>query len=692
MELARRVALTAIAFTLVACADGQSWTPPQAAPSAEGVFEAGTQIPPYAIGMVRAQSFAAVSLDLWAGTRSPDAPEPAHASLRLNLFEEIVDARVVRVRVDGASRVWEGEVLGHPGSSVSLAQRGDALAGTVRWDGRLVTITPRGGDTVVAEWDEDAIPEDAPAVTPRSLAPPVGLIDRTATEADGEAVLDVLVVYSDEAADAAGGDDALDATIDLAVAEANASFVASGVSAALHLTASVRVHYDEADFDFEEALSRLATPGDGYLDEVQALRDAFGADHVVFIVDRAGPYAGIGYQLTASNAPFFSEAAYSVVSRDYAAGFYTFAHELGHNLGANHDPLHASDGYRADARGHQVPAAGYRTIMAYACDGAVCRRAGVWSDPNRTHEGAATGVPGVSDNARTLRETVLVASGFRDAPPSVEPVAAVLRTPSGALSPGPVWFRWDEVGADAHYLTIGRSPGDRSYYRAGVGRASEVRIDTLPESGETLHVRLWSLFGTEWIFTDATLQAAPGTPQGAQIAVPSDGATLTSTWTWFAWTDVAGALEHRLQVGTAAEPARYFDRAVGTDRAVQVAGLPFRGEPVVAQLWTRTSEGWVSETSTYAAWSAPSYASALLSPTNGSALTAGATTFVWDERGAPYHWLLLVDASGHVLTMDPTSAGEVTVQVPAVAGELTALLYSYGTHGWAATTARFSVD
>ena len=162
MKLARRVAWVATVLTFVGCADSQSWSAPEAAPSSEGVFEHRAEIAPYAPGMTRATAYDSVAVDLWAGARSPMDTSVAAPTLRLNLFEDsVVDARLSEARVSGDTRIWEGEVLGHGGSMVTLAQRGDRLVGTVRFDDRVFTIRPRDGLIVIAEWDDRAVPDDA---------------------------------------------------------------------------------------------------------------------------------------------------------------------------------------------------------------------------------------------------------------------------------------------------------------------------------------------------------------------------------------------------------------------------------------------------------------------------------------------------------------------------------------------------
>src|SRR4030095_17019931 len=79
--------------------------------------------------------------------------------------------------------------------------------------------------------------------------------------------------------------------------------------------------------------------------------------------------AGLGY-LMSSASTNFSSYSFSVVRRSFAVGNYTFAHELGHNMGCAHDRQNSSGhgafaysyGYRFTGNDNTL----YRTVMSYA--------------------------------------------------------------------------------------------------------------------------------------------------------------------------------------------------------------------------------------------------------------------------------------------------------------------------------------
>jgi len=89
--------------------------------------------------------------------------------------------------------------------------------------------------------------------------------------------------------------------------------------------------------------NRLVDPKDNYLDRVNVLRDEYGADIVVLLVEFANdpntgkPVCGWSYIMDQTPGSWFEKYAYSVVIRHCAAGDYSFAHEIGHLMSARHD-------------------------------------------------------------------------------------------------------------------------------------------------------------------------------------------------------------------------------------------------------------------------------------------------------------------------------------------------------------------
>lgn len=102
-------------------------------------------------------------------------------------------------------------------------------------------------------------------------------------------------------------------------------------------------------------------------------------------------------------------------------GYYSFSHEIGHNLGADHNPSVVPQPLKGDGYGHLITPpgltrwSGYRTIMSYYAVGHRTR-VNYWSSPDIIFPvtGTPTGVAGISDNARNLAQNRFTVSAYGD--------------------------------------------------------------------------------------------------------------------------------------------------------------------------------------------------------------------------------------------------------------------------------------
>ena len=139
------------------------------------------------------------------------------------------------------------------------------------------------------------------------------------------ATIDLAVVHTPAARNAAGGAAEIAALIDLLVAETNRAFAAGGVRHRVELVGTSEVPYVESGMHATD-FRRLVRRDDGHLDEAHVLRDRVGADLVHLIVDGSR----IAIRGVAQQPGPFSLTAHH-------GGGVVFAHELGHNLGLRHD-------------------------------------------------------------------------------------------------------------------------------------------------------------------------------------------------------------------------------------------------------------------------------------------------------------------------------------------------------------------
>ena len=245
--------------------------------------------------------------------------------------------------------------------------------------------------------------------------------------------IDVAVFYTPAAREAAGGTAAIEAGIDLMVAETNQAYRDSGVQQRVALAAREEVQYTEADWAGVD-LDRLTDPEDGHMDGVHAIRDRVGADlvHLIAVSDDV-----CGIARLASRA----DSAFGLTGHE--CGGRSFAHELGHNMGLQHDryeacwypcsnwPTPYSYGYvnqRAFSAG-EPRSRRWRTIMAYPTqcsdEDIYCSGLLRFSNPAQSWNGDPLGVPGdlpsdradgPADAVRLLNVSRHAVAAFRDPP------------------------------------------------------------------------------------------------------------------------------------------------------------------------------------------------------------------------------------------------------------------------------------
>ena len=264
------------------------------------------------------------------------------------------------------------------------------------------------------------------------------LLSPSGAEAQDESVIDVAVFYTPAALEAEGGTAAIEAVIDLMVAETNQAYAESGVIQRLALAARAETSYTESGSSGLD-LDRFSAPADGYMDEVHTIRNRVQADLVHLITGgRLASICGIAWIMTEASTAF-SSSAFGLTH--HRCGGRTFAHELGHNMGLAHDRFVACGAQGCSGAAHPYgygyvnqqafdagapESARWRTLMAY---NAQCREAGFYcegllrfSNPTQTRAGDPLGVPGdsvsssligPSDAVRSLNDTRGIVENFR---------------------------------------------------------------------------------------------------------------------------------------------------------------------------------------------------------------------------------------------------------------------------------------
>ncbi len=342
--------------------------------------------------------------------------------LELPLFDG-VRLELVRERQESmpGGFVWVGRVAGQPWSLVTLSVVDDALSGNITTEeGAVYQIRYEGsGIHSVRQIDHARFKEEAP---PIELEPTEEEKDKELqTMADTGATIDVMVAYTASARSAAGGTSSMASLINLAVSETNTSYANAGITQRVRLVHSVEVSYTETG-NLSTDLSRIRSTTDGHMDNVHSLRNTYKADLVSLFVANGGSYCGMAYVMTSVSTSFASNG-FSVVDKDCATGYYSFGHELGHNMGARHDRYvdNTNNSPYKYNHGYYYSPGKWRTVMAYnnGCSavGVSCTRIPYWSNPDKFYNGVAMGVSSTSstaaDNRKTLNNTAYTVANFR---------------------------------------------------------------------------------------------------------------------------------------------------------------------------------------------------------------------------------------------------------------------------------------
>jgi hypothetical protein len=324
--------------------------------------------------------------------------------------------------------IWHGLVNGDESSVATFAAVGDQLVGDILTpEGRMYRVSfLTKGVHLVEELDPRKFPRESPPLydkTPTSAEDIQGYLIRTGGEAQvRRVVIDVMVLYTPAAA---GSPVLAPARINQAMAETKLSYEKSGVDHRLNLVHAAQIAYTEksnitADL---EALT-LNAPDDSEINEVHTWRRAHKADVVVLLTKPVDETDSCGQsrqmqEITVAHC----KRAFAVVPMNCATGNYSFAHELGHIMGADHNVEGStSGGARPYNHGYIQPHPSnravkpWRTIMAEKCSNE-CRRVLKWSNPRVGVVGDAMGDADHADNVRLFnKDTAQVVSKFFPSP------------------------------------------------------------------------------------------------------------------------------------------------------------------------------------------------------------------------------------------------------------------------------------
>jgi len=296
---------------------------------------------------------------------------------------------------------WVGGAAGEQERSAFLTVLPGAVAGLIYGKQHMYEVaTAADGTPTLTRLAPERFPACHGGVAPGADALP-GLQAPPARLGGGEPDLevDVLVLYTPQSRQGAGGTVQIRAQAQAAVDAANLAFANSEMVTRFRAVAIELWNRNESTLG-ASANARLSTLRSDA--GIAALRTSVGADMVGLIVEDGQGACGIGYLMN-NPGPSFAGSAYQLTARGCAVGNLTYAHEHGHNMGFEHDPANGNAPGNASfpwSFGH-FEAGSFRTVMSYQCPSGNCTRRAYFSNPDVSYQGQPTGIADQRDNART---------------------------------------------------------------------------------------------------------------------------------------------------------------------------------------------------------------------------------------------------------------------------------------------------
>jgi hypothetical protein len=349
--------------------------------------------------------------------------------LSFNVGNRVVTGTIDAVDTDRGATAWSG-TLDVAQGSFTIAQAGDVFRASVLFPGGRYAVTQASGDLY---WLTDVAPpptsEETDAYTEETAAKDGAGVDdlpwsdtatRPVAQAGSQATAErrkkgkqkvtVLFAYDKTALAQAGSKKALKAAMAQVVAETNYSFKNSGIKAKIKSRGLIRSKGKPAA-DLSNTLTRLYNPFDGQFDSARFVQKRKKADLVhLFVGGTVKEWCGFGnlpYK-PSTTSPRFSASVSNLACLPYL----TVTHELGHNLGADHDryPGVSHSSKLKYAYGYIDVANGFGTIMSYpnACLDAdvYCTTVPWYSSPKKPLPiGLPTGTK-KQDNAKAIKKTI----------------------------------------------------------------------------------------------------------------------------------------------------------------------------------------------------------------------------------------------------------------------------------------------
>ncbi len=367
-----------------------------------------------------------------------------------------------------------------------------------------------------------------------------------------QATIDVLVVVTKGFADFHGA--AMDTRINQLFTTANAAYASSESAVVIRRVGAVQIKdYSDTATTKDVALTDINN-NTGVFADVEDVRASAGADMVALLrnvndggIAYIGQVNNVGVGPESWNNPRFMYSVTGVCNFGGTGCDSVFVHELGHNMGLQHDRANAGTntfGTRPYSFGWKInannTARDFRTIMSYAPPSGrvlvfsnpnlfICNPSG-WAPPD------ACGNVNAEDNARVLNENRFMLAAIKAATgvvvtPKIVLTVDRIRYPAAAGTASVKVARLgDPAGAvSVNYTTVNGSAVAGADFTATSGTLTWAANDTVTKAINIPILQTSAL--VDKIFS-VSLSGATG-PSGTAIAQPSTATlTLTAIGVW----------------------------------------------------------------------------------------------------------------------------------------------------------------
>lgn len=299
--------------------------------------------------------------------------------------------------------VWRGKLKnGKFVGDVVLTFNKGSVSGLIYSPDAVYEIAPKGDKNILIELDQSLFPPCAGEIEGgMTMAQRVTVPSGSSDSGDR---IDVLVLYTDAVRTSAGGDTQAQTIAQQAIAATNTAYINSKVRQRVRLVGAELTALNETG-TFSTELSNLRADA-----SANSRRNLLNADLVDMLTNSTAA-CGIGYLM--GSLPGNANNGFTVTARTCAVGNLSFAHELGHNMGSQHNPENGSGPTFPYAFGHYVNGV-FRTVMSYSdpCTSG-CTRVAHFSNPVINYNGLATGIDNARDNARSINNTADSIANYR---------------------------------------------------------------------------------------------------------------------------------------------------------------------------------------------------------------------------------------------------------------------------------------